>query len=80
MSKRVTYPEWVEQHRQKGTNISCIGGKYYLYSVNSKRDKEKGRAQKKTEAYLGRITKEGLIPKALNPNISKISNINTKKS
>jgi len=65
MTKRSTYPEWVKKHRQKGTNISCIGGKYYLYSVSSKWNKEKGRAQKKTEAYLGRITEEGFIPKGI---------------
>jgi transposase len=65
MTKRVTYPDWVEKHRKKGTNISRIDGKYYLYSVNSKWNKEKGRAQKKTEAYLGRITEEGLIPKEI---------------
>jgi len=34
----------------------------YLYSVGSKWNKEKGRAQKITKAYLGRITEEGLIP------------------
>ena len=65
MANRVLYPEWVEKHRQKGTNISCIDGKYYLYSVSSKWNKEKGRAQKKTTGYLGRITEEGLIPKGI---------------
>ena len=63
MKTRVTYPDWVEKHRAKGTNISCISGKYYLYSVSSKWSKEKGRAQKKTDNYLGRITQEGFIPK-----------------
>lgn len=56
------YPEWVTKHRRKGTNISCIRGKYYLYEVGSKWNKEKGRAQKITKKYLGRITEEGLIP------------------
>ena len=65
MTRRSNYPEWVEKHRQKGTNISCINGKYYLYAVSSKWDKEKGRAQKKTDAYIGRITEEGLIPKGV---------------
>lgn len=63
MKARVTYPEWVEKCRQKGTNISCIGGKYYLYAVSSKWNKEKGRAQKITNAYIGRITEDGLVPK-----------------
>ena len=56
------YPEWVLAHKKKGTNISCIGGRYYLYSVGSKWNKEKGRAQKITKEYLGRITEGGLIP------------------
>jgi transposase len=67
MAKRVNYPDWVEKYRQKGTNISCVDGRYYLYSVSSKWNKEKGRAQKKTDAYLGRITEQGLIPKTEKP-------------
>ena len=58
----MAYPEWVEKHKKPGTNISCIRGKYYLYEVTSVWNKEKGRAQKKTGQYLGRITEEGLIP------------------
>ena len=58
----MAYPEWVEKQRRPGTNINCIRGKYYLYEVTSKWNKEKGRAQKKTGKYLGRITEEGLIP------------------
>ena len=56
------YPEWVTKHKQKGANISCIRGRYYLYAVGSVWNKEKKRAQKITKGYLGRITKEGLIP------------------
>jgi len=29
------HPEWVTKHKQKGTNISHINGKYYLYAVNA---------------------------------------------
>ncbi|MBR5713434.1 MAG: transposase [Clostridia bacterium] len=58
----MAYPEWVEKHRRKGTNISCIRGKYYLYECTSKYDPEKKRAKKITGKYLGRITEEGLIP------------------
>ena len=58
----MAYPEWVEKQRRPGTNISCIRGKYYLYEVTSIWNKEKGRAQKKTGQYLGRITEDGLIP------------------
>lgn len=56
------YPEWVLKHRAKGTNISCINGRYYLYEVGSVWNKEKKRSQKVTKKYLGRITKDGLIP------------------
>ena len=59
----VAYPDWVEKYRSKGTNISYIRGKYYLYEVSSVWNKEKGRAQKITKKYLGRVTeKDGLIP------------------
>lgn len=58
----MAYPEWVEKYRQKGTNISCIRGKYYLYACTSKYDPDKKRARKITGEYLGRITEEGLIP------------------
>ena len=58
----MAYPDWVLRHKTKGTNISCIKGKYYLYSVTSRWDKEKGRSQKITTGYLGRITEDGLIP------------------
>jgi hypothetical protein len=56
------YPDWVNKQKKKGTNISCINGRYYLYAVSSVWNKEKGRAQKITKEYLGRITEEGLIP------------------
>lgn len=58
----MAYPEWVEKYRRKGTNISCIKGKYYLYECTSKYDPKKKRSQKITTKYLGRITENGLIP------------------
>lgn len=58
----MAYPDWVEKYRMKGTNISCIRGKYYLYECTSKYDPKKKRSQKITTKYLGRITEEGLIP------------------
>ena len=67
MPKRSVYPEWVEKHRKKGTNISYINGNYYLYAVSSRWDKEKGRSQKKTDAYIGKITEKGLMPKKVKP-------------
>ena len=56
------YPDWVSKHMKKGTNISCINGNFYLYSVSSVWNKDKGRAQKITNKYLGRITEDGFIP------------------
>ena len=61
------YPEWVMKHKTKGTNISCINGRYYLYEVSSVWNKEKGRAQKVTNKYLGRITEDGFIPSKKTP-------------
>ena len=61
------YPEWVIKHKTKGTNISCINGRYYLYEVSSVWNKEKGRAQKVTNRYLGRITEDGFIPSEKTP-------------
>ena len=69
----MAYPDWVEKQRRPGTNISCIRGKYYLYEANSVWNKDKGRAQKKTGKYLGRITEEGLIPpREKNPAVCEV--------
>ena len=69
----MAYPEWVEKQRRSGTNISCIRGKYYLYEATSVWNREKGRAQKKTGKYLGRITEDGLIPpKEKKPGVSEV--------
>ena len=61
------HPEWVTKHKQKGTNISHINGKYYLYAVTSTWNKDKKRAQKITKQYLGRITEQGLTPPKTKP-------------
>jgi transposase len=61
------HPEWVTKHKQKGTNIACISGRYYLYAVTSTWNKDKKRAQKITKQYLGRITKQGLTPPKTKP-------------
>lgn len=63
MANRVEYPDWVEVQRKPGTNISCINGKYYLYACHAVYDKEKKRAVKKNDGYLGRITPDGFVPK-----------------
>jgi hypothetical protein len=55
------YPAWVYRHRQKGTHVVRKGDNYYLYKVRSVWSREKGRAQLKTEKYLGKITPEGIV-------------------
>ena len=75
----MAYPEWVEKQRRPGTNISCIRGKYYLYEATSVWNKEKGRAQKKTGKYLGRITEDGLIPPKEKKKIDSIDKISIKE-
>jgi hypothetical protein len=59
--KNSSYPDWVLKHKTKGTNISCIGNKYYLYKVSSIWNRDKKRAQKITVGYIGRITEDGII-------------------
>lgn len=55
------HPDWVLKHKRKGTEIRKIGNKFYLYKVTSVWDKEKKRAKKITEKFLGTITHDGLI-------------------
>ena len=57
------HPEWVLKHKQPGTEIRGLGGKYYLYKITSVWNKEKKRADKKTVAFLGTITQDGFISK-----------------
>lgn len=59
-------PDWVKTHKRPNTEIKAKGDRYYLYEVSSFWDKNKGRAQKKSGAYLGRITESGFIPKHRN--------------
>ena len=75
----MAYPEWVEKYRQKGTNISCIRGKYYLYACTSKYDPEKKRAKKITGEYLGRITEDGLIPPKRKQNEAQLQKVSIKE-
>jgi transposase len=56
-----TLPEWVLRHRGTGKEIRLINGRYYLYRVRGKYDPAKGRTRKITEAYLGKITPDGLM-------------------
>ncbi len=55
------HPDWVLKHKTKGTEIRNFGKYYYLYKIRSEYDKEKKRAKKITEKFLGKITEDGLI-------------------
>lgn len=54
------YPNWVNKQHAPGTSIKQIGDNYYLYSVTSKYDKNKGYPVS-IQRYIGKITKDGLI-------------------
>lgn len=55
-------PDWVEEHRETGMEIRERSGNYYAYKVTSEWDPDKGRPQKITEGYLGKVTPEGIVP------------------
>lgn len=55
-------PGWVLKYREKGTEVHVRGENYYLCRVSSKWDPVKKRAKKITGEYLGKITKDGLVP------------------
>lgn len=55
-------PEWALKHKTKGTAINSANGNFYLYKISSRWNPIKKRPQKVTEAYLGKITPQGLIP------------------
>ncbi len=60
----MAHPEWALRHKQKGTELRCINGRYYLYRISSKYDKERKVTKKITHEMLGKITeKDGFIPK-----------------
>ena len=58
MKKRNIHPEWALKHKKPGTELRLMKGRYYLYEVSSKWNKEKKRAQKITGKILGRITED----------------------
>ena len=55
------HPDWVLKHKVPGTAIVKKKDSFYLYKISSKWNQEKGRAQKVTDKYLGKITPEGLV-------------------
>lgn len=56
------YPDWILKHKVKGTYINKSGDNYYLYSAHSERVKGTKKVKRIFDKYLGKITKEGLIP------------------
>jgi hypothetical protein len=60
------HPKWATKHKRKCTELREIRGRYYLYEVSSKYDKEKKRAKKISGKCLGSITEEGFTPSKKN--------------
>jgi transposase len=60
----MAHPDWALKFKAKGTELRNIGGRYYLYRISSKYDKERKVTRKITHEMIGTITEEsGLIPK-----------------
>lgn len=55
-------PDWVLQHKKKGIEIEQKGNSYYARRIGSVWEPSKGRSQKKTLEYLGKVTPDGIIP------------------
>ena len=66
MKEKAIHPEWALKHKKPGTELRHMKGRYYLYEVSSKWNKEKKRAQKITGKILGRITENGFKPSGEN--------------
>ena len=75
------HPEWALKYKTKGTELRNIKGRFYLYRVSSKWNKEKKVTQKITHEMIGRITEQdGLIPRGTKKNIATKSEANHKTS
>ena len=60
MKGKNVYPEWVQEHRVRGTTVKKVGGTYYLYKRTSKRVPGKKYPQP-VDTYIGIITPDGVI-------------------
>lgn len=59
----MAFPDWVLKHKAPRTEIRCIKGKYYIYKIASKWNKETKKPKKITLGQIGVITEaDGLIP------------------
>ena len=55
----MSHPEWALKFKTKKTELRNIKGRYYLYRISSKYDKERKVTKKITHEMLGRITENG---------------------
>jgi transposase len=82
MAITTKHPEWALKHKKPGTELRLMKGRYYLYEVSSKWNKEKKRAQKITGKILGRITEnKGFTPSGCKTqSISQLKDLSVKTS
>jgi transposase len=65
MNKKTSspHPQWATKHREQGTELRLLKGKYYLYQYKTIYDKEKKKPKKITGSLLGTITeRDGFKP------------------
>jgi len=55
-------PDWVQKFRTEGIEIIEKNGHFYARKVTSIYDAKLGRSRKKTAEYLGKVTREGILP------------------
>ena len=55
--QKIVHPEWALACKRKGTELRYINGRYYLYEVSSKWNRDKKRSVKITGKLLGKITR-----------------------
>jgi len=58
------YPDWVNQHKEKGTSVKRVGNSYYLYKSTSKRVPGMKYPQP-VQQFVGTITPSGLVKSAV---------------
>ena len=55
-------PDWAAKHRTKNVEIHQRGQNYYAYRIGSTYVPTLKRSRKITEKYLGKVTREGIVP------------------
>ena len=55
-------PDWVEKFKKEGCDIKNIKGHFYMYERSSIWDPVQKKPVKKTGAYLGTVTPDGIVP------------------